>query len=46
MAADASRKILVVYYSLSGNTARVAREIARLGQADIEALRTSTGTSR
>ena len=39
MAADASRKILVVYYSLSGNTARVAREIARLGQADIEALR-------
>ena len=39
MAADTSGKILVVYYSLSGNTARVARDIARLARADIEVLR-------
>jgi flavodoxin len=32
-------KILVVYYSMGGNTARVARDIARLTGADIERLR-------
>jgi hypothetical protein len=39
MAADTSGKTLVVYYSLSGNTARVAREVARQARADIEVLR-------
>jgi hypothetical protein len=40
MTTDASgKKTLVVYYSLSGNTARVAQEIARLARADIEVLR-------
>jgi flavodoxin len=32
-------KVLVVYYSVSGNTARVARDIAMLMRADLEALR-------
>ncbi|WP_175597277.1 flavodoxin family protein [Peristeroidobacter soli] len=36
---DATKRVLVVYYSLSGNTARVARDLAtRLG-ADIESIR-------
>jgi hypothetical protein len=39
MVTDTSAKTLVVYYSLSGNTARVAREIARRARADIEVLR-------
>jgi len=39
MAADPSGKILVVYYSLTGNTAGVARDIAGLARADVEALR-------
>ena len=39
MAGTASGKILVVYYSLSGNTGRVARDIARLTRADVEVLR-------
>jgi len=39
MAADASGKMLVVYYSLTGNTAGVARDIAGLARADIEVLR-------
>ncbi len=39
MVADARRKMLVVYYSLSGNTAGVARDIAGLAHADIEVLR-------
>jgi flavodoxin len=39
MAADASGKTLVVYYSLTGNTAGVARDIAGLARADIEVLR-------
>jgi flavodoxin len=30
---------LVVYYSLSGNTARVARDLAKLVGADVESLR-------
>ncbi len=34
----ASGKVLVVYYSLSGNTARVARDLARRAQADVESL--------
>ncbi|MEP7242075.1 MAG: NAD(P)H-dependent oxidoreductase [Gammaproteobacteria bacterium] len=32
-------KVLVVYYSMSGNTARVARDIARLMGADVESIR-------
>jgi flavodoxin len=39
MAADTSGKILVTYYSASGNTARIARDIARLTCADLESLR-------
>lgn len=39
MVADARGKMLVVYYSLSGNTAGVARDIAGLAHADIEVLR-------
>lgn len=36
---NAARQVLVVYYSLTGNTARVARDLAaRLG-ADIESIR-------
>jgi flavodoxin len=35
----ASGKVLVVYYSLSGNTARVALDLARRLGADIESLR-------
>lgn len=34
-----ARDVLVVYYSLSGNTARVARDLARRTHADIESLR-------
>jgi menaquinone-dependent protoporphyrinogen IX oxidase len=33
------RDVLVVYYSLTGNTARVARDLARRTRADIESLR-------
>jgi hypothetical protein len=33
------KKVLVVYYSLSGNTARVAKHLATLLDADIEVLR-------
>lgn len=33
------RGVLVVYYSLSGNTARVARDLAKRTKADIESLR-------
>jgi len=32
-------KVLVVYYSVSGNTARVARDIAKALNADVESLR-------
>jgi flavodoxin len=39
MVTDTSGKTLVVYYSLSGNTARVAQEIANRARADIEVLR-------
>ena len=38
MSAQTSGKSLVVYYSLSGNTERVAREIARKSGADVEIL--------
>lgn len=34
-----SGSVLVVYFSASGNTARVARDIARLTDADVESLR-------
>jgi flavodoxin len=34
-----SAKTLVVYYSLSGNTARVARDIAKRAGADLESIR-------
>jgi hypothetical protein len=37
--AGSARKVLVVYYSLSGNTARVARDLARRTGGDIESLR-------
>src|SRR5262245_37560389 len=33
-----SGKVLVVYYSLSGNTARVAWDLARTLRADVESL--------
>jgi len=33
-----SRKVLVAYYSLSGNTARVARDIAKQMGADVESI--------
>jgi len=32
-------KVLVAYYSLSGNTARVARDVAKALNADIESIR-------
>jgi flavodoxin len=34
-----SAKALVVYYSLTGNTARVARDIAKRTRADLESIR-------
>jgi flavodoxin len=34
-----AQKVLVVYYSLTGNTARVARDIAARTGADLESLR-------
>lgn len=34
-----TNRILVVYYSLTGNTARVARDIASRVQADVESLK-------
>jgi hypothetical protein len=37
--ADRAGKLLVVYYSLSGNTARVAWDIAKLTEGDVESLR-------
>jgi menaquinone-dependent protoporphyrinogen IX oxidase len=37
--ASTSAKTLVVYYSLTGNTARVARDIANRTGADLESLR-------
>src|SRR5688572_15200823 len=37
--AGTSGKALVAYYSMSGNTARVARDIAKLTGADVESLR-------
>jgi hypothetical protein len=39
MATNPSGKILVVYFSSSGNTARVARDIAKRAGADLESLR-------
>jgi hypothetical protein len=33
-----SGKVLVVYFSLSGNTARVARDIAKMTDGDLESL--------
>lgn len=35
---NAAHKILVVYYSMTGNTARVAHDIARRLNADIESI--------
>jgi menaquinone-dependent protoporphyrinogen IX oxidase len=40
--AGSAGKVLVVYYSLTGNTARVARDIARRTGGDIESLRDSS----
>jgi flavodoxin len=34
--------VLVVYYSMSGNTARVARDLAKRMHADLESLRDTT----
>lgn len=39
---DTPRKVLIVYYSLTGNTARVANDLARELNADVEALRDHT----
>jgi len=39
MSGEAGERILVAYYSVTGNTARVARDIARLTGADLEPLR-------
>jgi menaquinone-dependent protoporphyrinogen IX oxidase len=39
--AGSAGKVLVVYYSLTGNTARVARDIARRTGGDIESIRDS-----
>lgn len=38
----ATKRILVVYYSLSGNTERVARDLARILDADLEQIREHT----
>lgn len=35
---NTSRKILVVYYSATGNTARVARDVAQRLNADVESI--------
>jgi Flavodoxin len=39
MANGSSKKVLVAYYSRTGNTARVACELARMLGADVEVLR-------
>jgi multimeric flavodoxin WrbA len=39
--AGSAPKVLVVYYSLTGNTARVARDVARRTGGDIESIRDS-----
>jgi flavodoxin len=36
---SASRQVLIVYYSLSGNTARVATDLAKRLDADVESIR-------
>lgn len=36
---DAKRDVLIVYYSLTGNTARVARDLASRLDADLESLK-------
>jgi flavodoxin len=39
--AGSAGKVLVVYYSLTGNTARVARDLAKFTGGDIESIRDS-----
>ena len=38
MKTDTTGRVLVVYYSRTGNTARVARDLARMTHADVEVL--------
>jgi flavodoxin len=42
MRRDRDQRILVVYYSMTGNTARVARDIAARTGADLESIRDTT----
>jgi flavodoxin len=39
---ETDQKVLVVYYSLTGNTARVARDLAARTGADLESIRDTT----